>query len=131
VVTFVESQVTKASKGQSDSSGLGVVNVDRQLWKFKAIAWPSWGLVAVNVIPAVDPYIPPALSTLAVGAGTAAVLAHVVRDCQRPTSQIWESGREYGRREAILEGDRWERVVSLDAERQARREYDERRTGSR
>jgi hypothetical protein len=131
VVTFVESQVTKASKGQSDSSSLGVANVDRQKSKFRIIAWPAWGLVAANVIPAVDPHISPAMSTLAVGAGTASVLAWVIRDCQRPVSQIWESGREYGRREAILEGDRWERVVSLDAERQARREFDERRTGSR
>jgi hypothetical protein len=75
--------------------------------------------------------VTPAISTLAIGVGVASVLSYVVRDCQRPTSQIWESGREFGRREAIAEGDRWERVVSLAAERQARREFDERRTGSR
>lgn len=104
--------------------------MDRHKWLYRAIAWPAWTVAVANVVPAVDPHISPAMSTLAIGAGVASVLACVIRVNQRPSSQIWESGREYGRREAIAEADRRRRVVSLDAERTARRAEDERRTQS-
>ena len=104
--------------------------MNRNQWKAVLIGGPAWVIAAANVVPAIDPLVTPALSTLAIGVGVASALSYVVRDCQRPTSQIWESGREFGRREAIAEGARTDRVVSLDAERQARREFDERRTGS-
>lgn len=105
--------------------------MDRQKLKFKLVAWPAWTVAAVNVVPFVDPHITPAMSTLSVGAGVASAVVWVVRDCQRPSAHIWESGREFGRREAIAESNSQARIVCLDEERQARRDYDERRTGSR
>lgn len=94
--------------------------MDRQKWMFRAVAWPAWLVAAANVIPQVDPHITPAMSTLAVGAGVASTLAFVVRDCQRPVSQIWESGREYGRREAMWDTN-VSAVVQLADARERRR----------
>jgi len=59
--------------------------------------------MAVNAHPALDPWISNAQSLLAATIAVVGSLALVLEQLQRPVQDVWQAGREAGRREAIRE----------------------------
>lgn len=76
-------------------------------------------MTAANAHPAIDPSISPAQGILAGTLAVAITLSEVIVHVQRPVEDVWQAGREYGRREAIREGSCG--PVSLAAARRRRK----------
>lgn len=92
-------------------------------WARRSVIVAGWLVSAANAHPAIDPVISQAQGMLAAAAAVAGTLSEVIVHVQRPVQDVWQSGRVYGRREAIREAER--ATVSLAArrkKRQARRD---------
>lgn len=87
----------------------------------------GWLIVVANTHPAVEPLISMGQLMLAACIAVAGTLACVVVHVQRPVQDIWQAGREHGRREAIREARGVESMASLDAGRRRRRAVARRR----
>lgn len=61
----------------------------------------GWLLVIAGALPERLVEVSAGLMVLGASAGAAGVVVMAVMWCQRPIADVWQAGREYGRREAI------------------------------
>lgn len=78
----------------------------------------GWLAVIFDMVP-VGPDIPASVTLFAAMVGTAATLVLVVVHVQRPAEDVWQSGREFGRREMLRELATDRRVERLEERRRA------------
>lgn len=81
----------------------------------------GWAVGLANVHPQLDPLISPSLGTFATGVAVAGTIVEALMHVQRPMDDVWQLGREHGRREAIREARSHESVASLETGRRRRR----------
>ena len=81
----------------------------------------AWIALVVNAAPRWDPLISNGQALLAACVAVAGTVGMIVIRVQRPAEDVWQAGREHGRREAIRERARTVPIpVSLAGHRKRR-----------